>query len=81
MILQDAFEAAQRFLDAGIRAENNAEIVISKCEELGDAWSFGYNSRAFLEASDISSALADNGPVIVPKSGADPYVGSAFVSS
>lgn len=78
MVLQDAFEAAQRFLDEVIRIENEPEIVISRCEELDDAWSFGYNSRAFLEAGDISSALAGNGPVVVPKSGADPYIGSVF---
>lgn len=79
MVLQDAFDAAQRFLDEMIRPANKAEIVISKCDELDDAWSFGYNSRAFLEAGDISSALAGNGPVIVPKSGADPFIGSVWI--
>lgn len=78
MVFQDAFETAQRFLDAVIRVENDTEIVISKCDELDDAWSFGYNSRAFIEAGDVSSALAGNGPVIVPKSGADPYIGEVF---
>jgi hypothetical protein len=78
VVLQDAFEAAQRFLDEEIRAELDVEIVISRCDELEDAWSFGYNSRAFLEAGNISFALAGNGPVIVPKSGADPYIGSVF---
>ncbi|MEV6904597.1 YrhB domain-containing protein [Amycolatopsis sp. NPDC051372] len=78
MVLQDAFEAAQRFLDAGIRAQNDAEIVISECKELADAWYFDYNSRAFLEQDDISSALVGNGPVVVPKSGAEPYIGSVF---
>jgi hypothetical protein len=78
VVLQDAFEAAQRFLDEVIRAENDAEIVINKCDELSDGWAFGYNSRAFFEHGDISSALAGNGPVIVPKSGAKPYIGSIF---
>jgi Immunity protein 35 len=78
VVLQDAFEAAQRFLDEVIRPENEVEIVINKCEEIDEGWAFGYNSRAFLERGDISSALAGNGPVIVPKSGAAPYIGSVF---
>ena len=80
MVLQDAFAAAQQFLDEAIRAENEAEIVISRCEELDEAWSFAYDSRAFIEFGDISSALAGNGPVIVPKWGAKPYLDPVFGS-
>jgi len=78
VVLQDAFAAAQRFLDEVIRPENEAEIVIGKCDETDEVWAFGYNSRAFLERGDISSSLVGNGPVIVPKSGAAPYIGSVF---
>lgn len=81
MVLQDAFEAAQRYLDAVIRRENVAEIVIATCEEHTDAWSFGYNSRAFIEDGDILSALAGNGRIIVPKSGTDPYIGPVVGTS
>ncbi|WP_158564196.1 YrhB domain-containing protein [Jiangella anatolica] len=81
MVLQDAFEAAQRFLDEVVRSENHAEIVIGTCSETDDGWAFGYNSRAFIEDGDISSSLAGNGPVIVPKSGAAPYMGSVFGGS
>ncbi|MEU4675042.1 YrhB domain-containing protein [Amycolatopsis sp. NPDC023774] len=77
MVLQDAFEAAH-FLDAGIRTENDVEIVIATCEELDDAWYFDYNSRAFVEQDDPSGSLIGNGPVVVPKSGAKPYIGSVF---
>lgn len=78
MVLQDAFEAAQRFLDDQIRADHKVEIVISHCKETDDAWRFSYNSRATIEEGSISLSLAGNGPIIVPKSGADPYIGSVF---
>ena len=81
MLLQDAFEVAQRVLDESIRSDHDVEIVIARCDERPDAWSFSYNSRPFLERGDIASALAGNGPVIVPKSGADPYIGSVFGST
>lgn len=78
MVLQDAFEAAQRFLDGGIRVKHNVEIVINKCEEMADNWAFYYDSRRFIEQGDILFALAGNGPIIVPKSGAEPYIGPIF---
>lgn len=81
MVLQDAFEAAQRLLDDVIRPEHQTEIVIGTCDESGVGWAFGYNSRAFLERGDISSALAGNGPIIVPRSGDAPYIGSVFRSA
>lgn len=34
----------------------------------------GYQSRAFIESGRISDALVGNGPVVVPKSGADPWL-------
>jgi hypothetical protein len=80
VLLQDAFEAAQRFLDDIIRPEHRTEIVIAKCEETEVGWSFGYNSRTFLEGGDISSALAGNGPIVVPRSGEPPFIGPVFSS-
>ena len=77
-MLEDAFVAAQRLLDAVLRTGQGADIVISGCEEFNDAWRFEYNRREFLDDRDLSASLAGNGPVIVPKSGADPYIGSAF---
>lgn len=70
MVLQDAFAEAQRFLDEVIRPEHQFELVISHCLEIEEGWSFAYDSRAFIEDGDILSALAGNGPVIVPRSGA-----------
>jgi hypothetical protein len=81
MVLQDAFVVAQRFLDDVIRPEHKTEIVIGNCSETGEGWAFGYDSRAFLERGDITSALVGNGPVIVPRSGEAPYIGSVFSSS
>jgi len=85
VVLQDAFETAQRFLDEGIRATHAAhpqtstvEIVICHCEETDDAWVFGYQSRAFLEQGDINSSLVGNGPLVVPKSGLPPFLDSMF---
>ena len=80
MVLQDAYEIAQRFLDDGVRVRHDVEIVINACEERSDAWLFYYDSRLFLEQGDILSALAGNGPVVVPKSGAAAYLGSVFKS-
>ncbi|WP_081976058.1 YrhB domain-containing protein [Amycolatopsis sp. MJM2582] len=78
MVLQDAFEAAQRFLDERIRPKYATEIVIARCVENDDGWAFSCNSRAFLEDGEIMSSLVGNGPIIVPNSGTDPYVGGIF---
>jgi hypothetical protein len=48
VVLQDAFEAAQRYLDEQIRPGYDAEVVIGSCEERDDAWYFGYNTRAIM---------------------------------
>jgi hypothetical protein len=78
MVLQDAFERAQKFLDEVIRPKHDVEIVICHCGETDEGWSFGYNSRAWLEDGHVVSSLVGNGPVIVPKSGDAPYVGPLF---
>ena len=80
MVFQDAFEAAQRFLDNSIRVKHDVEIVINGCEETLEGWAFYYDSRAFIEEGNILFALAGNGPVIVPRSGAEPYIGPIFKS-
>lgn len=80
VILQDAYEVAQRFLDEVIRPEHAPEIAIVTCEATDDGWAFGYNSRAFIEEGNVSLALAGNGPIIVPNSGL-PYIGPALPSS
>lgn len=81
MVLQDAFEVAQRFLDEVIRPESLGEIVIARCVETDGGWVFSYNTRVFLEEGDVASSLAGNGPIVVPRSGEPPYVGPLFPRS
>ncbi|QOC89673.1 YrhB domain-containing protein [Micromonospora craniellae] len=50
------------------------EWVIIGAWEHETAWSVGYQSRAFIESGDIHDSLVGNGPVVVPKSGADPWL-------
>lgn len=75
MLLQDAFEIAQQFLDQVVRPEHSVEIVIARCSETDESWTFSYNSRLFLEDGDIESSLVGNGPVVVPRSGEHPFLG------
>lgn len=78
MLLQDAYALSQKLLDELIRPEHEPEIVISACEEKAENWIFYYDTRAALEGGDVMSALVGNGPVVVPKSGEPPYIGSVF---
>ncbi|MFF4875283.1 YrhB domain-containing protein [Micromonospora sp. NPDC000668] len=50
------------------------EWVITGARGHETAWSVSYQSRAFIESGRVSDALAGNGPVVVPKSGADPWL-------
>lgn len=77
MILQDAYEMAQTFLDAWIRPTHGSDVVIASCEEYSNAWVLGYNTRRFLVDMIITDSLVGNGPVVVPKSGADPFLGAS----
>jgi hypothetical protein len=78
MVLQDAFQVAQRFLDGVIRPEHQTEIVICRCRETDEGWEFAYNSRAYLEEQEFREALAGNGPIVVPRTGEAPYIRSVF---
>ncbi len=78
MILEDAFEAAQEFLDTVIRPEHAIEIVIHRCKETDEGWEFAYNSRAYLEKQELNTGLVGNAPLVVPRTGAAPYVAAMF---
>ena len=80
MVLQDAFVAAQRFLDQVVRPEHQTEIVICRCNEIDHGWEFAYDSRAYLEEQVSRAALVGNGPVVVPRSGDAPYIRPVFRS-
>jgi hypothetical protein len=74
MVLQDAYDRAQAFLDERVRPLHDADIVICSCQEFPSAWVFGYNTRALLDEGNISASLVGNGPVMVGKSGQVPYL-------
>ncbi|MFE9693609.1 YrhB domain-containing protein [Micromonospora sp. NPDC005806] len=70
----EAREIAFAFLaDRGDKIRTG-EWVITGGREHETAWSVGYQSRAFIESGDIHDSLVGNGPVVVPKSGPDPWL-------
>jgi hypothetical protein len=71
---EEAREIAFAFLADRIDEVRIGEWVITGAREHETAWSVSYQSRAFIESGRISDALVDNGPVVVPKSGADPWL-------
>lgn len=71
---EEARELAFAFLADRSDQIRTGEWVIVGTREHEAAWSVGYQSRAFIESGDISRALVGNGPVVVPKSGADPWM-------
>jgi hypothetical protein len=71
---EEAREIALRFLADRIHEIRTGEWVITGAREQETAWSVSYQSRAFIESGCISDALAGNGPVVAPKSGADPWL-------
>ncbi|UFN45697.1 YrhB domain-containing protein [Nocardioides okcheonensis] len=50
------------------------EWMISGVDEYDTAWAFSYNSRAFLDAGEVTHALTGNGALVVPKSGDEPWL-------
>jgi len=40
---------------------------------------FCYNGRRYMADDDFSAAIVGNGPVVVPKSGAEPYLGGSGI--
>lgn len=77
LLLQDAYEAARELLDGLLRRGDHGDVVIASCTEFPSAWVFGYNTREFLKGGDFLRSLVGNGPVVVPKSGAEPYLGGS----
>lgn len=77
IILQDAWKAAQQFLDREVRPHHRAELVIMAVHDHPKAWAFGYTTRAFVQDGDLTTSLVGNGPVVVPKSGRKIFLGSS----
>jgi len=74
MTEEQAREIASAFLADRFDEIRTGEWVVTGMQEHETAWSVTYLSRAFIESGRISDALAGNGPVVVPKSGADPWL-------
>jgi hypothetical protein len=74
MVRQDAYEAAQSFLDSGIRLRHSEDIVIGSCKKFEKAWVFGYQTRRFLMEREFIASLVGNGPIVVPMSGKAPFL-------
>lgn len=60
-------------LDEAERNGGTPCVLVGDAVDYGDWWVQGYQSRAFVESGDVLSALAGNGPVVVPKDGSDPF--------
>lgn len=49
------------------------EWVLTGVEEYDSAWAVFYNTRKYADSGELRDALAGNGPLIVPKAGAEPW--------
>jgi hypothetical protein len=77
VLLQDAWNTAQHYLDSTVRRTQTLEIVIASVVDHEKAWSFGYNTRPFLADHDFMVSLVGNGPVVVAKDGRKPFLASS----
>ncbi|WP_239165124.1 YrhB domain-containing protein [Actinoplanes palleronii] len=75
VVLQDAYQRAQELLDETVRRDTG-DVVIVSCTEFPSSWVFGYQTRRFMRG-DVMASMVGNGPVVVPKSGAEPYTGGS----
>ncbi|TPG17034.1 YrhB domain-containing protein [Pedococcus bigeumensis] len=73
MTQDDARRVAMALLSQQSREFETGEWVLANVEEYDTAWAFTYNSRRFIETGEVRDALAGNGALVVPKSGADPW--------
>jgi Immunity protein 35 len=73
MTEEDARRVAASVLSERFREFRTGEWVLANVEEYETAWAFTYNDRRFVESGELRHALAGNGALVVPKSGADPW--------
>ncbi len=69
----DAVRAAEHLLREQSGETGADLVVVGAPSEISGHWVVGYNSRAYVEEGDVASALAGNGPIAVPQSGAPPF--------
>jgi hypothetical protein len=67
--VDDARKIAEAFLDANVRDRFDHEVMIvdDAVEDIGVAWVFPYDGRAYIEAEDWREAMAGNTPLVVDK--------------
>jgi hypothetical protein len=73
MTEDDARRVATLVLSERFPEFRAGEWVLTDVNEYDTAWAFAYNDRRFVESGDLRHALAGNGALVVPKSGAKPW--------
>ena len=73
MTEEDAHQIAISLLGAKLPEFAAGDWVLSGVEESDSAWAFSYNTREYVESLDERHALAGNGALLIPKSGAGPW--------
>lgn len=69
----EAREIAETVLRARLPEFDAGRWVLTAIEEYDTAWTFSYNSRLFIQTHELIHSLAGNSPLVVPKSGAEPW--------
>ena len=69
-----ARQIASDFLTQLCEEFRSGEWVLTVAKEYDTAWAVGYQALAFVESGNVRDSLAGNGPVVVPKSGEQPWM-------
>jgi len=69
-----ARQIASDFLTQRFEEFRSGDWVLTVAEDYDSAWAVGYQALAFVESGNVLDSLAGNGPVVVPKSGAQPWM-------
>ena len=69
----DARRVAASVLSGRFAEFRAGEWALTGVEEYDSAWAFSYNTRQYVEGGELRDALAGNGALVVPKTGAEPW--------
>ena len=69
----DARRVADSVLSGRFAEFRTGEWVLTGVEEYDSAWAVFYNTRKYADSGELRDALAGNGALIVPKTGAEPW--------
>jgi immunity protein 35 of polymorphic toxin system len=73
MTEDDARRVATLVLSERFPEFRTRQWVLDNVDEYETAWAFTYNDRRFVESGELRHAVAGNGALVVPKSGAEPW--------